>query len=118
MKKYDKKFIDNLSGKLLKWYKDDEKRVWLKDFAIEQGFASQRLSEFAKENEGFSDALKKAKDIQESRLKKIGLSGKAVAFVIFALKNVAGWRDLPEQKQDDNRKPIPYEIIEDNQNTK
>ena len=115
-KKYTDEYIDKLSTKLLKWCEVDE-NIWLKDFAIEQGFSSQRLSEFAKSNEQFSETLKRAKDIQESKLVKQGLDGKAIAFVIFALKNVAGWRDLPEQKQQEGLKPIPYEIIEDNKNT-
>lgn len=98
-KKYDDKFIDSLAGELLEWIKGD-KAYFLKNFAIEKGFSSQRLSEFAQKSDKFSEALKKAKDIQESRLFDLGLVTKNQSFVIFALKNVANWRDA--EKQTDN----------------
>lgn len=96
-KKYTKEVIDGYGNELLEWFKKPES-IWLKDFCIEKGFCSQYLSEFSKESKEFSESLKKAKDIQESRLVHKGLDGKAPAFVIFALKNVAGWRDSMEVK--------------------
>lgn len=105
-KKYDDKFIEKCADDLLEWIKDaDNKAYFLKNFAVEKGFSAQRLSEFAQKNEKFSDALKKAKDVQEIRLFDLGLVTKNQAFVIFALKNIANWRDN-EKQTDNNDKPI------------
>lgn len=110
-KKYDDKFITELADKLLIWIKGSDKAYFLKHFAIENGFTYQRLSEFAKVNDKFSDALKLAKEFQEVKLFELGLTAKNQSFVIFALKNVAGWRD--NDKQTDNTdKPIPTVRIE------
>lgn len=103
-KKYDDKFIESLADELLEWIKGD-KAYFLKNFAIDKGFAYQRLSEFANKNEKFADALKRAKDIQEARLFDLGLVTKNQSFVIFALKNVANWRDA-EKQTDNNDKPV------------
>lgn len=97
--KYTTKYIETLADELIEWIKG-ERAYFLKNFAIEKGFSAQRLSEFAEKNEKFSDALKRAKDIQESRLFDLGLVTKNQSFVIFALKNVANWRDA--EKQTDN----------------
>lgn len=105
-KKYDDKFIENCADELLEWIKSpDTKSYFLKNFAVEKGFSVQRLSEFAQKNEKFADALKKAKDVQEVRLFDLGLVTKNQAFVIFALKNIANWRDN-EKQTDNNDKPI------------
>lgn len=104
-KKYDDKFIESLADDLLEWIKGDTKSYFLKNFAIERGFSAQRLSEFASKNEKFAEALKKAKDMQEARLFDLGLVTKNQSFVIFALKNVANWRDA-EKQTDNNDKPV------------
>ncbi len=73
----------------------DEEHYWLKGFAIEKGFPAQNLSEWARANKKFSEALKMAKDRQEYRLVGLGLSrDHNSAMPIFALKNCAGWRNV------------------------
>lgn len=95
-KEYTAAFIEKEAEALEKWIADPN-HFWLGDFAAQRGYHRQRLSEFAKANAKFSDALKKAKQIQENRLFKKGLRGKYnPTLVIFALKNVAGWRDKKE----------------------
>lgn len=90
---YDEKFILALIPKLESWCKD-EKNFWLGDFAIQIGLWRQRLDEFAELSPKFSDTLKRAKAIQEYRLIKLGLDKNVNGVMaIFALKNVAGWRD-------------------------
>ena len=92
-KKYTPDYLDKLADELLKWI-NKPNSFWLKDFAIENGFASQQMTVFADSNEKFSLALKMAKDIQESKLVKMGFNKKYnCTMAIFALKNVAGWRD-------------------------
>lgn len=97
-KKYTDDYIDKLGNEMLEWFKDP-KEFWLKDFAIKNGFPSQLFSVFAEKSDKFSEALKKAKDIQESKLVRMGFNKKFnCAMAIFALKNVSGWRDMLEQK--------------------
>lgn len=93
-KKYTKQVVENL-GKELVEYMQKDNSIWLKDFCIEKGFVSQRLSEFSKQSDVFKEALQLAKDIQESKLVRLGLSKTSnPAFVIFTLKNTSGWRDV------------------------
>ena len=55
----------------------------------------------AGQNEYFSEAFKIVKEIQESRLVKMGFMKKYhPQMALFALKNVAGWRDKQPDKDD------------------
>lgn len=74
------------------------------EFAIKRGYSSQRLSEWAKDDDEFSEALKRLEDVQLLNLVKAMLKKKIdVAGAIFTLKNVAGWRDKKsmEHEMDD-----------------
>lgn len=99
-KKYTPEFISNEAEALEKWAKaryDSKQTFFLMDFAYQRGYHSQRLSEFAKESEIFSESLKRAGDLQTLSIVKNALNGlieKTMA--IFTLKNVAGWRDRRE----------------------
>jgi hypothetical protein len=95
---------------LLAWLmKKDKKGAfknwWLKDFAHERGYSAQRFSEWsnpddANYSEEFSEAYKIGKEIQESRLLKLGLGLKNASMAILALKNTAGWRDKTENSSE------------------
>ena len=94
--KYTKKFLEKLADKLETWTKS-KRNFWLGEFAAENDINRQELSRLAKLNEKLSDTLKKAKQVQENRFVKMGVSRKYnPAFIIFTLKNVAGWRDKIE----------------------
>ena len=122
-KKYTQEFLKKEAELLLKWFNDDPERFWLKDFALERGYSPQRLVEFADKSEEFSEAYARAKDIQESRLVHGAMEqlveGNKVytklnpRMVMFALKNVAGWRehqDLTVGGAED-RAPITINVI-------
>ena len=101
--KYTLKFIEKERVALDRWAGEKKATLnvnfWLGDFAVERGYCRQRLSEFAESNEKFSDTLKKAKQIQENKIVKGALLNKFnPAMAIFALKNVAGWRDKKEME--------------------
>lgn len=94
--KYTLKYVNEEADRLLKFFKN-KTTIFLKEFAVYRGYSRQRLSEFGKISPKFSDALKVCKDIQEMRIATGALKGKYNAsFAIFALKNVAGWRDKQE----------------------
>lgn len=91
--KWTPEVVESLAAELVEWMKVPV-NYWMKDFAHGKGFSFQRMVEFCSWNEKFSDAYKMAQEMQESKLVKLGLSGKRnPAMAIFALKNVAGWRD-------------------------
>lgn len=98
--KYTEEYLDDLADKLDEWIKV-EKNFWLGTFAAEQGFNRHRLSEFAVDHDKFKAIFEKAKQIQENKLMMLGLSNKGnCAMAIFALKNVAGWRDQKAEQED------------------
>jgi len=112
-KKWTQEAIEAEAEALLEWFQDPA-RFWLKDFAIEREYPSEYFSRFASESEVFSQALKRAKEIQESRLVRMGFSKKVnPAMAVFALKNVAGWRDNPEQIIIREREVLDYSKLND-----
>lgn len=66
----------------------------LNDFAKKINVSRSSINEWDKHHPEFSAALKEAKELQANILVNGGLKGVYVPSVaIFALKNVAGWRD-------------------------
>ena len=80
---------------------DDElgKITW-HDLVKDKPYSRQRISEWRekfKDDEIFSDTMKKIEDELENRLFKLGLKSKAnPTLVIFGLKNNYGWKDKTE----------------------
>lgn len=99
--KYTDAVIEKHGENLVKFMKEED-NFWLKDYCIKNEFPSQCLSEWEKINVRFSEAYKKAKDIQESKLVAMGFSKEYrgnVAFIIFTLRNVARWKN-EDQSED------------------
>ncbi len=66
----------------------------LTSFAAHIGVHRDTLHEWAEKFPDFSDALKRAKDLQEQMLVTNGLKGLYnPSFAIFTAKNILGWRD-------------------------
>ena len=106
-KKYTDDFLERLADEMYEWFLnglDYSTNTWLKDFAIKKGFAASRMTYFCSKNEYFAYIHSLCNDIQESILFKIGLRGQA-AMPIFALKNVAKWKD----KEEDSERDLPDE---------
>lgn len=111
-------WIEWVADQMLDWFwdKEDEaevSQIWLKDFArtvtspaTGMPCSWDGLLHACGNNAKFSQALKVCKDIQESRLFKIGLTTRS-PMPVFAQKNVSGWRDRPEEAMDS-----PYEGTE------
>ena|SRR3990172_6826914 len=116
--KYDEKFLNVLGNKLLEWIKQPS-NWWLGEFAIENNMWRSQLDELSDtgRSDYFCKSLKKAKTIQETRLLQLGLARKVdTAMAIFALKNVAGWRDKQEQSGDILKQNITIVIADGKEN--
>ena len=97
--KYTTERIEKYADELLKYMKEP-KNYWLKSFCISNDFHSEYLYRWAEKNEKMRKSLKKALEIQEEKFVRMGLSKHSnPAFVIFTLKNIAGWRDKQEIEQ-------------------
>jgi hypothetical protein len=93
-KKYTDDEIELLGEEMIEWFRK-RKNIWLHDFTAQKMIGAQRISEFAERNDYFAYLLGIAKQMQESKLFKLGKTWTG-AMPIFALKNVAGWRDRQE----------------------
>ncbi|HEY5122229.1 MAG TPA: hypothetical protein VIK14_00690 [Ignavibacteria bacterium] len=113
MAKQDKIDYEKLADELIEWFKVEE-NIYLKNFAIQKGFPARKISEYANKNKYFEEKLALAKDIQESRLvnKMIG-NNPSPPFIIFLLKNIAGWRDrFADEKGEKNIPTIKLVLTE------
>lgn len=98
---YTDEMIESLADKLLEWIAIPS-NFWIGKFCEENKIWPQRISSFADRNEKFNQALQLAKQAQTNRLVIGALANKLnVSMAIFALKNVAGWRDNQEEKKED-----------------
>ena len=92
-RKYTEEYIKKLGQKLIEWM-SVENNFWLGKFASVNKMNRARLFEIARDNEEFGIIYEQAKQMQENKLVTGGLTNKFNnSMVIFALKNVAGWRD-------------------------
>jgi hypothetical protein len=89
--KYTKDFIEAEAAAFEDWMNRVDS-IYFKNFALERGYHPQRLSEFAEENERFSEVYKRAQAWQENKLVEGGLTNVFNAgFTKFVLGNVCGW---------------------------
>lgn len=101
--------IKALADEMFEWFKNS-RNVWLKDFAIQKMITGQRISEFEDRSDYFKQVLSLCKSKQESILVHIGLNEDS-RFVRFALKNVAKWRDNPEEEKENKQFKIDVNFI-------
>jgi len=87
--------IRELADALLKEYAESQ-ALWLQDFFIKRLITRKQIMNMRNRSEYFAEVYSLAKDIQESRLVRAGLTGQGnIQQVIFALKNVSKWRSEP-----------------------
>ena len=83
----------------------------LRDFAVSIHVRHCTLLSWAKKFPEFTEALKEAKQIQENIIvKNAFLHRFNSTFSIFALKNIAGWRDHRDDLNKDNENLFDQEI--------
>ena len=111
LKKYTEKFIEQERLALEEWmYKEDS--LFFEDFAFSRGYSRQRLSEFEKKSEVFSDTITRARTGVIARLKKGGIfpqkTGMNPGFVRFCLSmNYDESKMQQADSQQDKKKPSP-----------
>lgn len=120
--KYTKEVCNEMAKRLDRWM-ENPTHFWLGEFAVEEGINRHTLQELAdrpEDHEHYSEELsatyKKAKQIQENRIVKLGFSRLSnPAFAIFTLKNVAGWRDAKVVSHDGTLLHLLQEIRKRNE---
>jgi hypothetical protein len=96
-KEWTAEALESLADNLLQWATQDD-AMFLASFCKMHGIYRQRLTEFAKENSKFSDALKVAQNTCEANIATATADGAIPpAFGIFGLKQHA-WTDKQEVK--------------------
>jgi hypothetical protein len=95
----DVAFIENEAEELIKWC-ENSGNLYFKTFALKRGYHPQRLSEWAKTNIKFAEALSLATAWQESKLVDGGLTSSFNSgFTKFVLINKHDWKDKAEEQQ-------------------
>lgn len=86
-------FVEKEAYALEEWLKNPDS-LYLQDFVLSRSYGPQRLSEFAKRNDLFSEVYARAKCMQERKLMHDGLTRKADATITkFTMQNVCKWSD-------------------------
>lgn len=102
---YSEMEIKALADDLLDWI-EKPGNYWLKTFFTERRITQKTVARMKTDCDYFAEIYTLAQDIQETKILDKGLSGSNTALCIFALKNVAGWRDSKElanaQDQEDS----------------
>lgn len=109
--KYTPEFISNQADKILVYVKeclDKKLPIHLNRFSYLQGYAAQRISDFAKSgNEKFLEAYNCLKSAQEYDLFEGALTNRYDSgFAFRALKNVSGWRDEQHVKSEHTERKV------------
>jgi len=113
-KAYTDEEIEMLADRLLEWMEAKVGNIWYKDFCVQNRIGNQRISEFAKKNKYFEWIMDMCRDIQESRMFKLGTSKKTnPAMFILGLKANHGWKDHNEVSLGGDIPTFDIRIIED-----
>lgn len=108
-KKYTPEFIEKEADAFEEWMKQPGS-LYFKRFALNRGYAPQRLYEFAEENQKFAEVYSLAKGWQECRLIEGGLTNEFNGgFCKFVMGNLCGWTDKTEAKiSGDPQNPLGF----------
>lgn len=101
-KKYTKKYLDDLSEEIVKFFNENEEARHIIDFCVYKGLYKSRIQEFSRDNDNFSVSLKKVKTICEHRIIKNAYNMKNPTFAIFDLKCNYGYIDKQTVEQTTN----------------
>jgi hypothetical protein len=110
--KYTPDYLSQLAKDLIEWF-GIPTNFFLKKFCWEKKIPSKHFFELSQKSEELKHALAMCKDAQETRLFEIGMmKNGAASMAIFALKNVAGWRDVtPEKPKEKDDAIVGEELV-------
>jgi hypothetical protein len=96
-----------LANELIEWLKEDE-NIWFERFLYEvRGLYPQIISEMGEKYNSFSEAIKRAKKIQESKIVDYAFKNDInTTMAIFVLKNTYNWTDKVEQQITIQEQPL------------
>lgn len=119
--KWTPEAIQAEADELLEWFGDDEfgAQIWYGDFAAIRGYNRCQFPEWEKTHEGFSNAIKRVRELQEARTYRGALRGQLnPTMAIFGLKNNHGWRDQQtlEHTGDVTVRSFPVEYVDPDSN--
>ena len=98
--KYTTEFIEAEADALVEYFKSAA-IPFFKDFCGKRGYPAQYVCDTFLANDKFRIAHAMMKDLQETKLFYGALTNKInYKFTIFALKNVANWRDVKDFKHE------------------
>jgi len=98
--KWTKEKVLKIGEELIEWLREEDENVWFEKFLyVEKNLYPQWVSEMRDKYEEFSELIKKAKKIQESKIADMALQQNlSIPMAIFVLKNHYGWTDKTEQE--------------------
>jgi hypothetical protein len=89
-KKYTKKWIENYADEMLAWFIANPREYFIIGFLAESRVGKQRISEFARDNDYFSELYEQVTNICEHRLTKVLIEENTVG-AKFALARRHDW---------------------------
>ena len=98
--KWTEEKVLEVGNELIEWLCEVEDNIWFEKFLyVEKGIYPQWTSEMRDKYPKFSELLKRAKKIQESKISDMALKNEiSIPMSIFVLKNHYGWTDKSEQQ--------------------
>jgi len=104
---YDDAFIENEAAEFIEWMQKSC-NIWFEDFALERGYAPQRLHEWSKKNAVFAETFAIIQTMQKSKLVKGGLKEEFNSgFTKFVMANACGWYEK-QQISGDSTNPLQF----------
>ncbi len=112
---FDDDFIANEAAALLEWIEvDNDDKIYLGTFALSRGYHRQKLTEFSDVNKVFHDAYKKAKQWQEQKFIKNGLTKKwDPGFTQYVMARVCDpiWKKSGDANTDESLKALATAVM-------
>ena len=97
--------IKDLADEFWEWINATEANYIFADFFIPRYIAKIKRQRLMQRSEYFRNVIDAAREIQETKMYKLSLRSDKPTALIFALKNVCGWRDKAEDLPTDEQTP-------------
>ena len=114
--KWDEDEALQLGNNILSWIREKGgARIFLSQYLyIENDYPANIISSLSKKFDSFSELIKKAKKIQETKLRLGGLGKANTAMAVFCLKNNHGYKDRQDITTDNEKLDVspPSSITE------